>query len=512
MYFDEALYFFRYMGLCFEKGMDFMQNQLYKQPSILNQLALVCGFGLLLGIAAIKIPMFLLFVGVAGVIYIMIAWFWPEIAILGILFFTSTIFDVYAYPSIPIGIGNLIISDILLFVLIGIIFLRVILRSSSYFIRTPLDKLLFAFYGTAILATIIGISNSKVTFNGSLDEVRKVNFYLVFFVVTNLVRNEKQLRRLISGIVFLSIFVALAMIAQYILGPSVPILPGRVETLRTSASISYGVTRVLPPGQSMVMLGFVCLVVQMLFNKSSSRFIIYLFQLGLVGLAVLLTFNRNFWGAIALALFLVSLLVSLRDKVKYVQIVMWVVLVGSFVLILFRSVIGGEVNKLVDGITARMSTLFSSDTANESSLQYRSIENGYAYTQIASTPFIGIGLGAAFRPEDSRLVGPSYIHNGHLYVILKTGLIGYLFFMWFLLLFIKRGLQNWRQTVDPFLKGIVLSFTVVIVGILAANDVNPIFMQIYWAPVIGAMLGVGEVIQRIYQNRHPDFHSLKKLN
>ena len=105
-----------------------MQRNLLKQPPILLQLIMVYGLCLLLGVTSIWLPPYFLVIGVAGIIYLIVAWSWPEIALLGVLLFTSTIFDIYALPSIPIGIGNLVISDILIFVLIGIIVLRVMLR------------------------------------------------------------------------------------------------------------------------------------------------------------------------------------------------------------------------------------------------------------------------------------------------------------------------------------------------------------------------------------------------
>jgi hypothetical protein len=483
-------------------GINFMLPKLFKLSKTSTLLFAAIGFGLSLGIMGVLMPYYFVLVGIAGILYVIVAWLWPEIALLGVLCFTSTIFDIYALPSVPIGVGNLIISDILIFVLIGIIFLRVIYHSSLYIIHTPIDMPLLAFYGTAILTTVIGIYNSRVTFNQSLGEVRAVNFYLIFFIVTNLVRNEKQLRRLFKGIIFLALFVAVAMIVQYVLGPSVPILPGRVETLDTGGTTSYGVTRILPPGQSLVMPGFVCLVVQMLFDKKSPRFGIHMIQLGIIGLAVLLTFNRSFWTAITLALLLVGLLVSIRDKIMYFQIAFWTVLIGIFVIAPFASVKGGKVAKLVDGITVRMSTLFNPDTVQEDSLLYRYVENEYAFPVIASHPFWGLGLGAYYRPFDHRLdygsaVGSSYVHNGHLYIMIKTGLIGYFFFVWFLLLFVKRGLQNWGRSPELLPKGIVLSFTAVVIGTLVAGFVNPIFMQPYWTTVIGTMLGVSEVILRI---------------
>ena len=56
------------------------------------------------------------------------------------------------------------------------------------------------------------------------------------------------------------------MIAQYLLGNGIQILPGHVETLAPGRVNSYGVTRVIPPGQSLVLFGFVCVVVQFFFK------------------------------------------------------------------------------------------------------------------------------------------------------------------------------------------------------------------------------------------------------
>lgn len=480
------------------------------QPQLSNRLVtsilfVAIGVGVSLGIVSAFLPPYLVLVGIGGILYIAIAWSWPEIALLAILFFTSTIFDIYALPSIPIGVGNLIVSDILIFTLIGIIFLRVIYWSSSYLIHTPLDFPLLAFYVTAILATVIGIYNSRITFNLSLGEVRVVNFYLTFFVVTNLVRSEKQLYRLYNGLIFLATFAAVVMIIQYVLGSSAQllgsassILYGRVETLNTAGTVSYGVERILPPGQALILPAFICLAVQMIFDKTS-RFAIHLVRLSIVGIGVLLTFNRSFWTASFLALLMVSVLISARDKVKYAKIVFWVVVVGVLLVAPFLSVKGGKVEKLANGIMIRMSTLFNPDTAKEQSLAYRYIENEYFYPQIEAHPFFGLGLGASYRPDDRRInsSGTYYIHNGHFWVMLKTGLMGYFFFTWMWIGFIKRSLQNWRQISNRFQKGIVLSVGVLAFGMLFVAVVAPIFRDWFWAPVIGVVFGMGEVITKL---------------
>ena len=115
------------------------------------------------------------------------------------------------------------------------------------------------------------------------------------------------------------------------------------------------------------------------------------------------------------------------------------------------------------------------------------LETQYALPQIAAHPLIGLGLGADYRPWDSRIDFGSltydkfaYIHDGHLWTILKTGLVGYLFFIIFLFLFLQRSLRYWRQIHDPFQKAIVLSFAIAVIGILPATVVDPIFAETYW--------------------------------
>jgi hypothetical protein len=307
----------------------------------------------------------------------------------------------------------------------------------------------------------------------------------------------------------LAIFVSLAMIAQYTLGSAVTILPGRVEVLNTAGTDSYGITRVLPPGQSLVMVVFVSLFVQMLFDKSTSRTVTYLVQLGIVGLAVLLTFNRSFWVAIYIALVLVGIMISFRDKLKFMSVVFGLILLGAIILTQFSAKTGSAFDKFYNGMIVRLATLVNPETTQENSMLYRNIENEYALTQIESHPIIGLGLGASYRPVDYRInsTETSYIHNGHLWVMLKTGLLGYIFFMGFLLLYIKRGFEYWKQIPDPFHNGILLSFVAIFVGLLFALLVNPIIVDSYWNPILGIMLGMGEVIIIMNSNQSIEYQN-----
>jgi O-antigen ligase len=167
--------------------------------------------------------------------------------------------------------------------------------------------------------------------------------------------------------------------------------------------------------------------------------------------------------------------------------------------------------RLVSASMDRLSTLGNSETfqGQDSSLNWRVIENEYAYSSIAEHPLIGLGMGVRYRPWDSRLDsrnpdgsvaidGRSFIHNGHFRILLQSGLIGYLSLIWFSIVFLWRGLGNWQKIADKQMKAIVLGFSLVYLAILIAAVANSTFMQWRWIPLIGIMSGLNEVIFRWY--------------
>ena len=144
-------------------------------------------------------------------------------------------------------------------------------------------------------------------------------------------------------------------------------------------------------------------------------------------------------------------------------------------------------------------------------MRWRYVENEYALAQIAAHPYLGMGMGARYRPYDQRIDWPgmdwdarSFIHNGHLWVMVTTGLLGYVILMWLSIAFLVRGFKYWRRISDPQLRGIVLGFTLVYVGIFIAALVNRTFGSWNWTPILGIMMGVNEVaVNKFYQEEKP---------
>jgi O-antigen ligase len=481
-------------------------RQLLGLHGLLSQLAIACGVGLSLGVACLSFSPLWALAALAGISIAFATLKRPEIVLLGILTATSSIVFEETLPLIPIGVGSLHIPDLLILASLSLIVLRWLVEPDFKIVRTPLDLSLLAFWCMALLSTFIGIFRSSVEFRMAIRAIRVVTYYLTFFIVTNLMREDRQLRFLLRGLFLLGTIVAAAMVAQFLLGGSLPILPGRIATLVTQGKSYQGVTRIVVPGRSLLLVVFITATATLVLDRLRMISTLKFLQWGLLGLALILTFLRSYWVAIGAALFLLAYLARGQDRQRLIGWGILVVFLAAIVLLLVFGEPESGVARLVSASLARLGTLGSSETVRESSLQGRYIENKYALHQIMSHPLIGLGLGARYRPWDPELdrvrtdhsgFDPrTHMHNGHLWIIVKTGLLGYLCLMWLSLAFLWRGFKYWRAIPAPQMRGVALGFTLAYLGVLIAAVVNSTFIQWRWTPVIGIMMGINEVALR----------------
>jgi hypothetical protein len=467
------------------------------------QLVVAGAVGLALGLACVLFsPVWVLGALAAGAI-VVATFKRPEIALLGILALTSSIVFEGSLPLIPIGVGSLHIPDIMLLALLSLIVLRRLVEPGFTIVRTPLDLPLLGFYAVALLSTFAAIFGSSLDFNLGMREMRTLSYYLTFFAVTNLVREKRQVRLLLRGFFFLAILVAAVMLAQFLLGDSVRLLPGRVETVQSG---TYGITRVLPPGQSLILVGFILTTVALGLNRLGAVNTLALLQWGLLGVAVLITFNRSFWVGVLVSFLGLAYVVRAYERPKLIARGLAVLLLLAVILVLILSQPESRAASLVRVSFERLGTVASSGTLQEDSLQDRGLEMEYALPQIVTHPLLGLGFGARYRPWDSRLDwkaaggsgydGRAYIHNGHLWILLKSGFLGYLCLVWLSLVFLLRGFKNWWSVFDPQMRSVVLGFSLTYLAVLIGAVVNPMLMQWFWTPIIGIMMGISEVALR----------------
>lgn len=426
----------------------------------------------------------------------------PELMLLAMISLSSTIVAEGKVPVISIGPGRLYITDIFLFGLFGLIILRSLAEPDFKLIHTPLDWPLLAFYGVALLATISRILTSALTVSLAIPEIRIVTYYLTFFVVTNLIREKRQIHLLFQGLLLLGVGVAVAMIIQFFLGSQVQILSGRVETLATEGRKYSDITRIIPPGESLILAGFIAITVILVLDQWKLISILRFLQWALLGVAVILTFNRNFWVGVGLIMLLLVYLVRSADRQRLFKWILVGLCAGALSVLLIATQPQTRATHLMNATLQRLESLVNSQTYEDnqfSTLRWRDFEYHYAWPQIIAHPILGLGLGARYRPfvpniDYEKFDGRGFTHNAHLWVLLKTGIVGYLCLIWLSLTFLQRAFKYWRYIPDRVLQGMVLGFMLTYLGVALGSLVDPMLMEWFWTPVIGIMMGVNEVI------------------
>jgi len=220
-----------------------------------------------------------------------------------------------------------------------------------------------------------------------------------------------------------------------------------------------------------------------------------------MGMAVLITFFRSYWAALIVVIVLAACLVKAAQRRRLIGWGLMVMTPAAFGLLIVLAAPDLPISKLVDASWDKLSTVGRLETykGGDANYNYRRLENEYAFSSIRSNPVIGLGMGAAYRPLDPRLDGydadlTRHIHNGHLRILVQSGLLGYLSFIWLSLAYLLRGFRNWRNVPSERMRAVVLGFTLVYLALLIALVTNSPFTHSFWTPVLGIIIGINEVI------------------
>lgn len=436
-----------------------------------------------------------------GVLLILILRY-PEIGLISILVTTSSIIFENKLPLIPIGIGSFHVPDVILLGLLLLVGVRLLAEKNFNIVLSPLNTPIILFFLAMVFATLYGIFQGTVDFQSGFRSIRVITYYLTFFVVINLVREKEQVTRLCMGLSMLGVVIALAMLAQAVVGQKFEFLPGRVEELANQEPSASGVTRILPPGQSIILSMVIVqsiLVVAIGHSLKKWQTITLWF---ILAAALLVTFTRTFWLQLLFGMGVTFYFLKREEKNKMIRYSLGLLLLGilfGLYLITFPSL---SISKVWRASLLRFNTLFSTATFEESSLQWRKIENEYGIEQVYTHPLWGLGLGARYRPFDPRLDDLSsewdarkYMHNAHLWMLVQGGLVCYLLFLWLSYSYVKNSLKEIPSVRDPFLRTYYLGFVITFISCFLGAFFSPMFFQWYWTPFFGIMMGVCEAIR-----------------
>lgn len=465
-----------------------------------GQLIAFIAFGALIALLILTIPAKFSLLMLAGIFVLALISSRPEIGVLIILVLTSSIVFEDSLPLIPIGIGSFHISDVLLLFMVGTLGYKYLFNNTFTFAKSPLNTPLLFFFAISLVSAVISVVTFGVDFNDVARLVRAISYYLIFFLVTNLITEMPQIRFLLKGLIVIAGIVAAAMVVQAIIGESIQLMPGRIESAG-SFGREFGTLRILPPGQTLIFVIFITTICFHVFAQDRPILFSGTFCLTLLLCAgTILTYNRSYWIAIILGVMVLLAITATEIRLRLLALLTVILIFGGSVLALFSGT-EGKFGTTVDAVSHRFSSLFEGKELSRSGpVDDRLIENKYAIAQFRGHPLLGIGLGNEYRPqiygEGDKLT--YYIHNAYLWILTDTGIFGFIFYFWFYLRFLIRASRNWKKTADPFLKSALVGFMISGIAILPMALVIPIFMEWFSIVVLAICVGLSENIVRLY--------------
>jgi len=467
---------------------DFIQQYTRNVP--FGQLILFIAYGALVALLLFTIPVKFTLLMLAGIVVFAVIAKWPEAGLLIIVVLTSSIVYEENLPLIPIGIGSLHIPDILLLFMFSLVIIKKLSSNNNIALKSPPEKALALFLLLTILIVIASVKFFGIDFHTVLRLFRSISYYLIFYIITNLIVTKKQIRFLVTGLFITAAVVAVVMLIQTTVGESIPLIP--------ESRIDYegNALRLRPPGQTLL---FVSLVQAICFSVilADKPLLLsrYFYFVIIICTGVMLTFTRSYLVAFIFIIGFFFFLAKPYYKKRLVTLTVWC---ATLSLLLFMVLGGGsKVEDTFNAISQRYLTLFTGkELLQSSTISDRNLENFYAFEQIKKNPIFGNGLGNDYRPtlygsEDELM---HYVHNVYLWLIKDFGILGFAFFMWFYISFLIRALKNFNKPEDDFLKSVATGSMLAGIGMLPMAFVIPLFMEWHSIVVIATFIGLSETI------------------
>lgn len=435
-----------------------------------------------------------------GIVVFASAFAYPEIVILIMLFLAVGIVPAQFNPLIELPVGHFQATDLLLIVMLTIILARALVDKAFTFVRTPLDLPVFLFAASVILGVATAVQNHGINFKDTTPEARRLLYYLVFFAITQHIRTRPQLFRLIHGVLLIGLIAASMMLAQSVLGRSLLLV--EQDALQGDQLIRF-----YYPAADTILITLLVMICSLGLIRDPRYKVVSILTLPVLGLSILLTLTRNALVSTVICLALLVLILREDRPSRLVGGLLAVALVVA-IIVSVLGITGSESGVLRYSSTflERISRMFSEVIfSKQENLAIRWVEVQYAWKQILQNPIFGIGMRVPYRPtfyQGDLLT--DFIHNGYLWIWLKTGLLGLIPFLWISIRFLIRGFKLWRDSQDSFLMAATLGFTLAYLATLISNLVVASVASSTASVMFGAMMGMNEVVFTVMKRpSHP---------
>ena len=291
---------------------------------------------LILGLASAILPYWLLLAVLFMPTFLVMAWKWPELGIVGIMALLTGVAPYWLVPQIPFAGGQVQASELAFFALLTIIAVQSIFRTRSWAqgLKTyvwPIGLLLFLAVVSSISAFYFFENNLK----DILYEARIFIYWLIVPAVVVVIDSRKKLDRFLLALLCLGILLATMVSIQSFTGITLLSVRSATGELSTANKIYSDVVRSsLAQGVYVILFSLFLLIARYLLKVAKP--LTYAPLIIVLTAGVLATFGRGVWVASVIGALFVGLLVGQKGILKTLFGGIALVLVAAVVLSVSR--------------------------------------------------------------------------------------------------------------------------------------------------------------------------------
>jgi O-antigen ligase len=436
---------------------------------------------------------------VGGLAFVLLTMRWPELGILCLVALLSGLIPMGSLPALHFGPITLQISDVMLFVILGLLFLRITTQRGFVLFSSPLMLPLLLFIGAFLLSALNAVLINGISPNFVLRSIRILSLWIVFIPTLQLVRDEQALRRLLFGLLILTGILLIGVLLENRLSPLLymdVVAPGTAS----------GATRIYYNGDIVLYAMIPVTLASLAIIKKGNQ----LWRISLLGLLlywVARTFFRQYWLTLFVICVMLLVFLSTLERIRLIKRMALPIITGVLIVVALMAMQPSRVERLVQPLVDRVMSL-GQNPLNEGSLQWRLIENHYALQQIIHHPVLGIGLANAYRPPLELEIGGNtygwtfdYMENGYLYIATFMGLVGLLPFIWLCVAYLIQVIQHQHEIREDGLRAVYLGFGVSFLGMMACNIATPLFVVGTRLVFFPLSMAISELILRLAREK-----------
>jgi len=363
-------------------------------------------------------------------------------------------------------------------IIIGLMFwaLKMINREEIKFTSIPFNLPVLSFI--AICTLSLAWSD---TFFTSLKELPLfLAGPLLYFVIVNNIRDEKQINRIINTVIIVGATLGLYGIFQY-----------------TDIDIYFGIYSIVGQqvtglsGNTGYFAGYIILPLSLaipLFFVSKNRIRKALLLIGILtmGTTLIVTFSRSSYAAFGLSLIFIFLLFLLTKGENFIKDYkkLFIILLIAIIIIAFLFIIPTPLNKPGTAISQIKERISITELTNQFISGGRATFWKFTGMMIKDRPILGSGIGTFkyntvkyqakfYEQGDNRSIYPHTFadysdkaHNEYLQLWAELGIIGLAIFLWLIIAYFNYGIRYLKREKDEQRQGIMIGLMGAVVAFL----------------------------------------------